>query len=134
MITAIADTHTVIWYLYADPRLGRKASAFIDETVASGGYIGVSSISLAEMVYLIEKMNRIPAGALDVVLAAIDDPRAVLRQIPLDDRVVVKMLEVPRKVVPDLPDRIIAATAQLYNVPLLSRDGRIRSSVVPTVW
>jgi len=60
MIAAIADTHTAIWYLFSDPRLGKRASAFIDDTIAKGDYVGVSAISIAEMVYLIEK-GRIPA-------------------------------------------------------------------------
>ena len=55
----IADTHTTLWYLFSDPRLGGAASAFIDATVADGNHIGVSAISPAEMVYLIEK-SRIP--------------------------------------------------------------------------
>jgi PIN domain nuclease of toxin-antitoxin system len=59
MIIAIADTHAAIWYLFSDPRLGRAASAFIDAAIANGDHIGVSAISLAEMVYLIEK-GRIP--------------------------------------------------------------------------
>ena len=63
MVVAIADTHTTLWYLFSDPRLGRAASAFIDATVADGNHIGVSAISVAEMVYLIEK-GRIPATAL----------------------------------------------------------------------
>lgn len=50
MIVAIADTHATIWYLFSDPRLGRAASAFIDQTIANGDHIGVSAISLAEMV------------------------------------------------------------------------------------
>ncbi len=36
--------------------------------------------------------------------------------------------------VTDFPDRIIAATALSYRVPVLSRDGRIRSSNIQTVW
>jgi PIN domain nuclease of toxin-antitoxin system len=133
MIAAIADTHTAIWYLFSDPRLGRAASAFIDATIANGDHIGLSAISLAEMVYLIEK-GRIPAHTLDDVLAAIADPKAVLQQVPLDDRIVVKMREVSRQDIPDLPDRIIAASAQFYVVPLLSRDSRIRSSAIQTIW
>jgi hypothetical protein len=35
MIAAIADTHTIIWYLFSDARLGKAASAFIDNTIAS---------------------------------------------------------------------------------------------------
>jgi PIN domain nuclease of toxin-antitoxin system len=55
MIVAIADTHTAIWYLFSDPRLGKAASAFIDDATAKGDHIGVSAISIAEMVYLVER-------------------------------------------------------------------------------
>src|SRR6202035_2824292 len=127
MIAAIADTHTAIWYLFSDERLGRAASAFIDVTIGSGEHIGISAISLAEMVYLIEK-ERIPATALDDVVAAITDPKNVLKLIALDDRIALNMRNIPRHDIPDLPDRIIAASAQLYGVPVLSRDGRIRAS------
>jgi len=36
MIVAVADTHAVIWYLFSDQRLGKAASAFIDDTIAKG--------------------------------------------------------------------------------------------------
>ncbi len=133
MIVAIADTHATIWYLFSDPRLGRAASAFIDATIAKGDHIGVSAISLAEMVYLIEK-GRIPATALNDLHSAIADPQAVLKHVPLDENIAIKMAEVPRQDVPDLPDRVIAATGLFYAVPVLSRDSQIRSSVVQTVW
>jgi len=133
MIIAIADTHAAIWYLFSDPRLGSAASAFIDDTIAKGDHIGVSAISLAEMVYLIEK-GRIPANSLNDLPAAIADPTAILQHVPLDENVAMKMREVSRQDIPDLPDRIIAATAQLRGVPVLSRDGRIRSSTIQTIW
>jgi hypothetical protein len=44
MVAGIADTHTVLWYLFFDPQLGRAASAFIDAAVAGGDHIGVSAI------------------------------------------------------------------------------------------
>ena len=62
------------------------------------------------MVYLIEK-DRIPPTALDDLRAAIADPRAVLRYVPLDEEIAIKMAEVPRQHIPDLPDRVIAATS-----------------------
>src|SRR5229473_5640371 len=74
MIAAIADTHTAIRYLFSDPRLGKRASAFIDDTIAKGDYVGVSAISIAEMVCLIEK-GRIPGNALNDLHAATADPR-----------------------------------------------------------
>jgi PIN domain nuclease of toxin-antitoxin system len=133
MIVAIADTHTAIWYLFSDARLGRNASAFIDATIASGDHIGISAISLTEMVYLIEK-ERIEAMALDDVLAAITDPKNVLKLVALDDRIATSMRNIPRQEIPDLPDRIIAATAQFFGIPVLSRDGRIRASTIKTIW
>lgn len=133
MILAIADTHTAIWYLFSDPRLGKAASTFIDETIAKGDHIGVSAISIAEMVYLVEK-GRIPAGALNDLHAATADPKAGLRHVALDEAVALKMTEIPRHDLPDLPDRVIAATALLLNIPVLSRDGRIRSSTIRTIW
>jgi len=133
MIVAIADTHAAIWYLFSDPHLGITASAFIDDTIAKGDHIGVSAISLAEMVYLIEK-GRIPDNALSEPHAAIADPQAVLRHVSLDEAVAMEMREIPRQDIPDLPDRVIAATARLRGVPVLSRDGRIRSSTIQTIW
>ena len=133
MLTAIADTHAAIWYLFSDPRLGRAASDFIEATIAAGDHIGVSAISLAEMIYLIEK-QRIPANALIDVLAAIADSKNVLQEVRLDSGMVNMMAQVRREDIPDFPDRIIAATALFHGVPVLSRDGRIRSSNIQTVW
>ena len=133
MIVAIADTHATIRYLFSDPRLGKAASAFIDDTITNGDHIGVSAISLAEMVYLIEK-GRIPTNALNDLHSAISDPKAVLQHVPFDENVAMKMREVPRQELPDLPDRVIAATAKFHRVPVLSRDARIRSSTIQTIW
>jgi len=58
----------------------------------------------------------------------------VLQEVPLDAGIVASMKEVARDEIPDLPDRIIAATAKYYGVPILSRDNQIRSSVIKTVW
>jgi PIN domain nuclease of toxin-antitoxin system len=133
MIVAIADTHAAIWYLFSDPRLGTAASAFIDQTIAAGDHIGISAITIAEMVYLIEK-GRIPGNALNDLHRATADQRAVLRHVPLDENIAVEMTRIARRDLPDLPDRIIAATALFYNVPVLSRDRRIRSSSIQTIW
>ncbi len=133
MILAIADTHTIIWYVFSDPRLGKAASAFIDDTIANGDHVGVSAITIAEMIYLVEK-GRIPQDALHDLQAATADPKAVLQYVPLDDNIAMKMMDVPRQGVPDLPDRIIAATASFYGVPLLTRDERIQGLSLQTIW
>lgn len=133
MILATADPHATIWYLFSVERLRRVASAFIDATIAGGDHIGVSAISTAEMVYLIEK-GRIVANALNGLHAATADSESDLRHVPLDENIATKMTEVPRQHLPDVPDRAIAATALFHGVPVLSRDGRTRSSNIQTIW
>jgi PIN domain nuclease of toxin-antitoxin system len=102
MIVAIADTHTTIWYFYSDSRLGKAGSDFIDDTIAKGDHIGVSAISIAEMIYLVEK-GRIPTSALRDLHDATANPRAVLRHVPLDAHVAMKMAEIPRQNLPSRP-------------------------------
>jgi predicted nucleic acid-binding protein len=41
---------------------------------------------------------------------------------------------VPRAEVPDLPDRVVAATALHIGIPLISRDRKIQASSVTTIW
>lgn len=41
---------------------------------------------------------------------------------------------IPRTVVPDMPDRLIAASALHYKIPLVTRDEKIRKSPAQTIW
>jgi len=50
---------------------------------------------------------------LTEVRTAVADPKAVLRYVPVDQDIATNMAAIPREDVPDLPDRIIAATANL---------------------
>ena len=133
MIAAVADTHTALWYLYDDARLSAKAAEFIDQAAANASHIVVASISLAEIVYLIEK-NRLPANAYSDLKTALADPGHVCKEAAFTVEIVDAMRQVPRPDVPDMPDRIVAATAVYFGVPVISRDGKIRASMVRTVW
>ena len=55
MIRAVADTHTLIWYLYNDPRLSTAAGSIMDAADAAGDQVALSSISLAEVLYWARK-------------------------------------------------------------------------------
>lgn len=56
-IRVVADTHTLLWYLYDDPRLSAATGAMLDTAHASGDQVAISSIALAEVVYLIDKVG-----------------------------------------------------------------------------
>ena len=62
------------------------------------------------------------------------DPDRVLQEAPVTSEINGAKREVPRADIPDMPDRIVAATAVYFGVPAISRDGRIRTSQVQTIW
>jgi len=133
MIVAVADTHTAVWYLLDDPRLSAVGASAIDEAVVSRFKIAISAISLAELVYLVEK-GRLPLSAYEDLLRAVNDPEHVFVEAPLTYQIVQSMRLVSRIEVPDMPDRIIAATGIYLGVPVISRDRRIRGASLKTIW
>jgi PIN domain nuclease of toxin-antitoxin system len=131
--SAVVDTHAAVWYLNADRRLSDRAKRFIDTSAQDGLSVLVSTISLVEVIYLCEK-GRLPRAALTRLETALRSGNTVLRAADLTLEVALTVSRVLRDEVPDMPDRIIAATAIYFGVPAISRDGQIRTSAVPTIW
>ena len=100
---------------------------------AGGDQIAMSSITFVEVVYLSEK-GRIRATTFSGLRAELDRPDPVFVEAAVDVLVAQAMSLIARSDVPDMPDRIIAATALHLQVPVISRDGKIRLSSVPTIW
>jgi PIN domain nuclease of toxin-antitoxin system len=133
MLKAIADTHTVIWYLFEDDRLSQTAKSTIENIANNGDYVGFSSITIVEIIYLIEK-GRVPSETLTKLMRETTQNDTVLLSIDLDENIARNLSNVSRNEVPDLPDRLIASTALFYNVPIISRDYKIKCSSVQTIW
>jgi PIN domain nuclease of toxin-antitoxin system len=133
MAAVVVDTHAILWYITQDPRLSQKALDALEATTRAGDPIYVPAICLVELTYLIEK-NRSPSAAEDRLRAALDDPERPPRFVPMDRSIVDAVKLVRRAEVPDMPDRIVAATALALQLPLISRDARIRASQVQTIW
>ncbi len=134
MILAVADTHAVIWYFAKDKRLSERVKRFIDKIDADSDQIGISSISFVEMVYLIEK-GRIPPEHFTNLASTLSDPKQTLFvELPVNYHIARALSRVSAFEIPDMPDRIVAATAIHLNVPVISRDGKIRVSGVSTIW
>jgi len=124
---AVADTHAAVWFLSS------LAKTFMEQAAISRAAIALAPISLAEVVYLVEK-KRLPESAYEELMNALSNPNHVLKEAPFNSSVVRSMRLIPRDAVPDMPDRIVAATGLHLRVPVISRDGRIRASSIETIW
>jgi PIN domain nuclease of toxin-antitoxin system len=133
MKSVVVDTHAVVWYFTDQTKLSTAALAAVEEATHAGDPIHLPSISLVEIRYLIEK-GKLPKMAMRLLVDALDQPYANLQIAPLDLKVAVAIQNVPRDAVPDMPDRIIAATAFALGLPLVSRDRKIQASSIQTIW
>jgi PIN domain nuclease of toxin-antitoxin system len=104
-----------------------------DDATASGDPILIASITLVELTYLVEK-GRLPGAARRRLVAALADPEGPYQLAPLDTSVAEAVERIDRAAVPDLPDRVIAATALAWDTPLVSRDAKIRPAPLETIW
>ncbi len=130
---AIADTHVAIWYLWSPERLSDAALTILDSAVHNGEHIGLSAITLCEILYLVER-GRFKADAFDLFMNVLAARDSLYEVLPLNEAVVLHMREIPVRIVPEMPDRIIAATALASGVPLITKDLRIGNSGVATIW
>lgn len=101
--------------------------------MAAGDPVYVPAISLVEVIYLVEK-GRLPEETTTRLAERLDQADSGLVIAPLDRSVAESLSAISRDEVPDMPDRIIAATASMLGLPLVTKDGRIRSSAVETFW
>jgi len=114
--------------------LSEVARQIFREADAGLHQILVPGIVLIEMVYLIEK-GRLDVGLVERVFSALDVVGGSYAVASLDQHTAQALRDVPRSAVPDMPDRIIAATAHQLGLPLITRDSSIRETgVIPVIW
>ena len=132
--TVLADTHTLIWWLFEPQTLSLTAEQALQGAEAAGDQILVATITVVELCYLSEK-GRLPAHYLQDTLTALDDPSTVLTPVALEMALAKALTQITREVVSDMPDRIIAATALALGVPVVTRDHKIQALTnVTTIW
>ncbi len=130
---AVLGTHAAIWYLLDSRHLPQTVFALIDGAVASGTPTYISAVSLVEVVYLVER-ERIAPDAFDRFVRELGLDNPAFTVIPLDSQIATVLRRIPRHLVPEMPDRIIAATALHLGLPLVTRDRRLQAAGIPTIW
>jgi|SRR5215472_11010601 len=132
-MSALLDTHAAIWYFHRQKELSPAALQSIRRAVNAGKPIYISAISLIETIYLVER-GRLPIEALRRLESAVTETSSGVLVQPVDESVAEAVHQIPRAAVPEMPDRIIAASALHLDIPLVTRDLRLQSSGIKTIW
>lgn len=130
----VTDTHPLLWHILGDAHLSAAAQAIFADADAGLHQILVPSIVLVEAIYLAER-KRIDPAELDRLFSLLNMAPANYTIIPLDAEVVHTLRTVDRVKVPEMPDRVIMATAKHLGVELITRDSTMAAAgIVPIVW
>ena len=131
----IADTHALLWYINDLPELSNTAFSALENAEQNGDSIYVPSICLVEIRYLVEKGKDIEEADYQTILALLLDKYSALTLAPLNLQEAEALAQIPRSIVPDMPDRIIAATALALGLPLVTRDHKIQAlKNIKMIW
>jgi PIN domain nuclease of toxin-antitoxin system len=125
----ITDTHSFLWYISEDEKLGKKAKEVFEKCDSAKDIMVIPSIVLIEAMFLCEK-KKVYMKFEDVLFRL--QTSSNYQIYPLDERVVVECKNIK---LPDPHDRIIVATAKLLNATLITKDKKIKNSkIVKTIW
>ena len=126
----VADTHTIIWFLSNDTRLGNQAKKILEKADEGKVIIIIPTIVLAELIFICEKKDA--SVKFKDILDKINESSNYIHY-NLDMKVISEIANL--KQIPEMHDRVITATAKLNKATLITKDEDIiESGVIETLW
>lgn len=123
----VTDTQCLLWHMTRDRHLPKTVRLVYEAAEAGRAQILVPSMCLIEALFLLQR-QRIPQFVVDRLFMLPDVNRANIHVVPLDMNVVRSAVDFGPAAVPELADRVIAATARSLGLPLLTVDHAITAS------
>jgi PIN domain nuclease of toxin-antitoxin system len=128
----LLDSHVAVWLMLEPERLSKAAVAAIGESGLGSPDPVISCVSLFEIAWTMRR------GRIKSLLEPEEFLHKLLtfvRAVPFDEVIASTAAQLPSDFPSDPMDRLIAATAAVHNLPLVTADYRIReSSAVRTIW
>ena len=130
----VTDTHALLWHILQSERLSKKAAVVFNQADDNEVRIYIPNIVLVEIVYLMEK-NKIPNEYLENLIKLLDINPNNYQITQTGVSTIRAMQSLQRQSIPDMPDRIITATAVELGLPLITKDSKIiKANVVEIIW
>ena len=128
----LLDTHVVVWLAVDQNQISKKARIAIDDARQNADGLAISDITLLELATLASRGRIRLNVSIESFLEEVESRFVVL---PITGRACARAMTLPTAYPKDPADRIIAATALVEGLPLLSADREIRrSKAVQTIW
>ena len=126
------DTHVVIWLSYDHARISSNARTAIKTARQKQRGLAISAMTLIEIARLSSQGRIVLVPDLETFLSDIEQRFVVF---PITANIARQTYDLPSSFPKDPVDRIIAATALIEDLPLVTADAAIRKSrAVPTIW
>jgi PIN domain nuclease of toxin-antitoxin system len=127
----LLDTHAFYWMANEPQRLSKPAREAILATRQKSS-IAIATITIWELAWLIQNERISVTGSVGSYLREIVS-RVVVR--PVTPEIAALSVKMPNHFPKDPADRLIASTAMVEGLTLITADARIRrSKVVETIW
>jgi PIN domain nuclease of toxin-antitoxin system len=127
----LLDTHVLVWMASAPARLSPRAREAIRDARKKSA-VAVAGISLWELAWLAEN------GRVQVTVSVESFVQEMVSRVilqPMSPSIAALAVRLPAKFPRDPADRIIAATAMVGGMPLVTADKQIRlAKVAETIW
>lgn len=131
-MTLLLDTHVLLWWLLDSGQLSAAQVQALERAEASSEPVGLASISLWEVAKLAERGRIELRQAADGFFEDLENHPGV-SILPLTGRIALESTRLGPSFHRDPVDQILAATARVHGLRLVTTDERIRQSRVVTV-
>ena len=132
----LLDTHALFWMANDSARLSKRAREAIRQARQNGAQqdtgLAIATITLWELAWLAHNGRIVTTGSVESFVR-----EAVSRVItkPTTPEIAALAVRLPKTFPKDPADRLIASTAIIEGIPLITADTVIRQSkVVQTIW
>jgi PIN domain nuclease of toxin-antitoxin system len=127
----VLDTHVLYWFQVEPAKVSKRAAKAIEEAEKSGG-LAISAITLLELAHMIERGRLIPRGTVEATIRLLTDGIVIK---PITAEIASLSIQFPPGFPRDPMDRVIAATARVEGLPLVTADTQIRRCpLLDVIW